>query len=165
MHRYHVTIYGQTYEVSFDWLHPDQDHIQVLVDGEPVEVVLPKLEDGSHGLDWVMVDGHPYEITYDRDLRWIRDFHGQHSVEVRDLNVGDARPQTGNGEIYSPIPGQITHIFVTAGQEVAAGEALLVLEAMKMQNEIRSPRAGRVQVLHVAAGDGVGRGQLLAIVE
>jgi len=60
--------------------------------------------------------------------------------------------------IKSPIPGLIFDITVTQGQQVAQGEILVIVEAMKMENELRAPRDGEVEAIHVAPGDSVQKG-------
>jgi pyruvate carboxylase subunit B len=56
------------------------------------------------------------------------------------------------------MPGKVVKVLVTEGQQVSSGDGLLVIEAMKMQNEIRASRAGRVEKVHVSEGDGVEAG-------
>jgi biotin carboxyl carrier protein len=63
------------------------------------------------------------------------------------------------------MPGKIVRVAADAGQEVRAGECLVVMEAMKMENEIRSPRAGRVTDVLVKEGQAVESGALLILVE
>ncbi len=69
------------------------------------------------------------------------------------------------GGVYPPMPGTVVQVGVAAGQEVDAGAVLLILEAMKMQNEVRAPAAGRVASLHVEAGTKVDKGTLLLVVD
>jgi biotin carboxyl carrier protein len=71
----------------------------------------------------------------------------------------------GSAEISAPMPGKVVRVLVEAGQEVEAGTGLVVVEAMKMQNELKSPRAGAVVSINVAAGDTVEAGTLLAVIE
>ena len=71
----------------------------------------------------------------------------------------------GAGDIVAPMQGTILKVLVQEGVEVEAGEALMVLEAMKMETAIAAPSAGKVAKLEVAAGDPVAAGQSLAIVE
>jgi biotin carboxyl carrier protein len=73
----------------------------------------------------------------------------------------------GNGklQIKASIPGRIARVLVAAGDEVAAHQAILVIEAMKMQNELKAARDGRVAEVRVAAGQAVAAGQVLAILE
>ena len=66
-----------------------------------------------------------------------------------------------SGVVLAPIPGVIASLAVAVGDTVAAGAHLLVLEAMKMENELPAPIAGTVSALHVAAGDTVNKGDRL----
>jgi biotin carboxyl carrier protein len=75
------------------------------------------------------------------------------------------RPPIGDGRIKAPIPGQVTQVIVSIGDEVELGEPLLVLEAMKMENEIRAPRTGRVKALNVLAGQRVALNEVLAEID
>lgn len=70
-----------------------------------------------------------------------------------------------SGDSRAPMPGQVVEVFVEQGQQVQAGEKLLILEAMKMQHAVTAPFAGTVAALPVQKGDQVGEGQLLAHVE
>ena len=88
-----------------------------------------------------------------------------HQVEVRDLESTIARPASGDGRIKAPIPGLITRVLVSPGEPVEIGQPLMVLEAMKMENEIRAPRSGRVTQINVAAGQSVALGMVIAEVE
>jgi biotin carboxyl carrier protein len=71
----------------------------------------------------------------------------------------------GREEIRSAMPGRVVEVLSAPGNAVAPGELLLILEAMKMQNEIRSERGGTVRALPVQAGDSVESGALLAVLE
>jgi len=75
------------------------------------------------------------------------------------------RHHHGPSEISAQMPGKVVRVLVEAGQEIAAGAGLVVVEAMKMQNEMKSPRAGVVVSVSVRAGDTVEAGQLLVMVE
>lgn len=72
-----------------------------------------------------------------------------------------ALEHAGPEEIVAPMPGRIVKVLVEESQEVRASEGLVVIEAMKMQNELRSPRAGRVEKIYVQAGAGVESGARL----
>ena len=80
-------------------------------------------------------------------------------VELRDprrwRRTGSSIEAEGPQEIVAPMPGKIVKVLVTEGQEVSRGQGLLVIEAMKMQNELRAPRAGRVERIYI---DGRPRG-------
>jgi len=76
-----------------------------------------------------------------------------------------SRSGTGPVEVTATLPGLIVAVEATEGSDVEAGDPLLTIEAMKMQNEVRAPRAGRVAAIAVAAGQTVGTGQLLLRLE
>jgi biotin carboxyl carrier protein len=63
------------------------------------------------------------------------------------------------------MPGKMVRILVESGQAVQADQGLVVMEAMKMENELRSPRAGRVREVHVREGQAVETGALLVVVD
>ena len=70
-----------------------------------------------------------------------------------------------SGALEAPMPGRVAAVRVTAGQRVAKGEELLVVEAMKMENALRAPRDGVVRAVHVSAGDSVAPGRPLVEIE
>ena len=76
-----------------------------------------------------------------------------------------AGPHHGEQKIRAPMPGRVVRVLVAPGDQVAARQAVAVVEAMKMENELRSPRAGRVKDVAVAAGTSVEAGRVLVIVE
>jgi biotin carboxyl carrier protein len=71
----------------------------------------------------------------------------------------------GRAEIKTAMPGKVVRILVADGDEVQKGDGLIVVEAMKMQNEMRSPKHGRISRIRVAEGDNVAAGDVLLIVE
>ncbi|HET7294480.1 MAG TPA: biotin/lipoyl-containing protein [Vicinamibacteria bacterium] len=71
----------------------------------------------------------------------------------------------GGGGLEAPMPGKVTAVKARAGQAVAKGEEILVVEAMKMENAIRAPKAGRVKVVHAQVGEMVAPGEVLAEIE
>jgi biotin carboxyl carrier protein len=74
---------------------------------------------------------------------------------------------TGHGElsIVAPMPGRVIRVLVAAGDDVEARQAVVVVEAMKMENELRAPRAGRVKEISVSPGTSVEAGRVLAVIE
>ena len=71
----------------------------------------------------------------------------------------------GAAQIVAPMPGKIVRVLAAAGTEVEAGAGIVVVEAMKMQNEMKSPKAGRVVAVNVNEGATVNRGDVLAVIE
>ena len=71
----------------------------------------------------------------------------------------------GEQAIVAPMPGRVVRLLVSRGDEVAARQAVVVVEAMKMENELRSPRPGRVKEVAVTAGASVEAGRVLVVIE
>jgi biotin carboxyl carrier protein len=71
----------------------------------------------------------------------------------------------GRAQIKAPMPGKVVRVLVEAGQAVEAGQGVVVVEAMKMQNELKSPKAGAVAELRAEAGATVNAGDVLAVIE
>jgi biotin carboxyl carrier protein len=94
---------------------------------------------------------------------------------IAEASVDGRRARRGRGDaggrshgaqsIVAPMPGRVVRILVGPGDEVAARQAVVVVEAMKMENELRSPKAGRVKDISVAVGASVEAGRVLIVVE
>jgi biotin carboxyl carrier protein len=100
----------------------------------------------------VSLHGRNYAVTIvdPKRLRSGQDTHGQ---------------QHGLAEITAPMPGKVVKVQIEAGATVEKGSGIVVVEAMKMQNEMKSPRAGVVVSINVKPGDTVNAGDVLAVVE
>ncbi|HEX9374319.1 MAG TPA: biotin/lipoyl-containing protein [Roseiflexaceae bacterium] len=161
MSKINVTIDGVSYDVEVRLNQAGDPDVTVEVGGETLNVTMPRL-DSPDQLEWVLVDGRPYEIVVDRHLRWIKSAGGLHRLEMHDLETPVVRPASGDGRVKAPIPGTIARVLVGQGDQVEAGQPLLVLEAMKMENQICAPRSGAVGQLNVAAGQNVTLHAMLA---
>jgi pyruvate carboxylase subunit B len=78
--------------------------------------------------------------------------------------TGGGIADTGEASIKSPMPGLVVAVSIEVGQEVKAGQTVLILESMKMQNELKAPRDGVVQAVHVAAGQSVEQNKILVTI-
>jgi biotin carboxyl carrier protein len=157
-----VTIDGHPYTVDVTLDQRVDSELTVVVNGETIRVALPDFDRPPDKMEWIIVGDRPYEVVMDPDLHWIKGFAGLHRLEVRDLEAVVARPVSGDGRVKAPIPGLITRIFVEAGDQVEIGQPVLVLEAMKMENEVCAPRAGTVKHVNVRPGQQVTLRQILA---
>jgi biotin carboxyl carrier protein len=169
---YSVTIAEKTYRVE---LTRSASGWQCKLDGREFPVDVAPL---GGGLLSLLVNGRSYEVRQDistasnggdsevgvvigrerfsavvRDPRSLRARHGRDS--------GTQGPK----KIKAPMPGKVVRILAPAGTEVESGQPVLVIEAMKMQNELKAPKKGRVSKLNVAEGAAVESGQTLAEVE
>jgi biotin carboxyl carrier protein len=93
-----------------------------------------------------------------------------YEVRIEDpkrLRSGEAAGGRDHGaaKIVAPMPGKVVRVLVESGQKVDAGAGIVVVEAMKMQNEMKSPKAGTVIALQVEAGATVNAGDVLAVIE
>jgi biotin carboxyl carrier protein len=77
---------------------------------------------------------------------------------------GGANPD-GEHAVVAPMPGRVVRVLVSPGDEVAARQPVVVVEAMKMENELRSPKAGRVKDVAVTPGASVDAGRVLVVIE
>lgn len=108
------------------------------------------------GETWdVVLEGINYEFLT-RDARF------EKLLELQQARGGAV---SGRAEIKAPIPGLVTNVLKAAGDEVKEGEPVLVLAAMKLENEIRAPRAGKLVEIRAKAGAAVEKGELLAVIE
>jgi len=147
---------------------------QILVDGRPVEIDPQNLESVKEvepGVYSVLVEGRSFEV---RAVSMPDGLHvhvggRQFSVEVRDPRDASrlSRAATGSGRqnISTHMPGKVVRMLVREGDEVEAGQGLVVVEAMKMQNEMKASRAGRVVEVRVRGGETVGAGDTLVVLE
>ena len=86
--------------------------------------------------------------------------HTRHLIRTRGGAAGGGGAQT----LKAPLPGKISHVAVQAGDAVTAGQSLLVIEAMKMENEMKATAAGTVREVRVTAGQAVNAGDVLLVI-
>jgi acetyl/propionyl-CoA carboxylase alpha subunit len=157
-----ITVQGHTIEVEITHGPLGEQRYEALVEGKIVEVIVPETDHPTIHPEWMIVDNRPYELVADPRLHWLRIYDGIYQVTIRDLDARYQRlPEGGDGRVKAPIPGLIARILVAPGQQVTAGDAVVVLEAMKMENEITATVSGTVTAVHVQPGQTVLRGQVL----
>jgi len=156
-----VTIHPITYEINLDAISPGSSKVQVELDGEIIEAILPDMINQSDQRLQFIIEDRPYEAVLNRDMALIRSQWGTYQLKIQDMNITLTRPETGDGRVKAPIPGLVTSILVSIGEDVLVGQPLLILEAMKMENEILATRAGIIERLDVQIGQRVGLGQVM----
>ena len=119
------------------------------------------------GLYSILVDGASHEVRVDAGQVTVgnRRFDFQIDDPRQWKRSGDAAGAQGRAAIVAPMPGKIVRMLVAVGDVVAAGQGVIVVEAMKMQNEMKAPRAGRVAAIQVKENDSVVAGATLAVIE
>ncbi|HEV7894034.1 MAG TPA: biotin/lipoyl-containing protein [Pyrinomonadaceae bacterium] len=120
-------------------------------------------------------DGRVYECRVERSERrgsplTVAVGAGEYEVTLADpkhlRGAGVAHgPEAGRAQVTAPMPGKVVRVLVEAGQQVEAGQGVVVVEAMKMQNELKSPKAGTVAELRAEPGATVNAGDVLAVIE
>jgi biotin carboxyl carrier protein len=164
MNKLTVTIDNRSFEVEVSANRSVPGEYAIMVDGAPLTVYVPD-HDHPELADWMLVDGRPYELVMPSDLSSVQIYNGRYAVAVRDQETRSVRQAAGDGRVKAPIPGLIARLNVDVGQSVESGQPLLVLEAMKMENEIRAPKNGVVRQVAVKPGQTVMLGELLLEVE
>ena len=157
-----VTVNGQMFEIDVVLTQECARSCTAVINGQTISFTIPPAGQSGAQLEWVIINERPYELTVDENLHWVRAYSGLHDVEIQDREARVTRPRSGDGRVKAPIPGLVTRILVAAGEEVKADQPLIVLEAMKMENEIRAPFDGVVTSITVAPGDSVVRDAILA---
>ena len=160
MSRIMVTIDGEAFAVEVRQDHADRSSFMAVVDGEEIPVYVPKPDEPA-ALDWMVVGTRPYELNFQRDLHWVQSYLGRHPLAVRDMDTRVTRAISLGGRVKAPIPGLIRRVLVAEGDTVEAGQPVIVLEAMKMENEITATRSGEVKRVAVEVGNPMVRDELL----
>jgi len=99
----------------------------------------------------VVIDGHRFEIEARDPRRW--------------SSKGAGRGADGIQTVVAPMPGKVVRVLVAPGEAVETGQGLVVVEAMKMQNEMKAARAGKVRTVAIREGTTVAAGDVLATIE
>jgi biotin carboxyl carrier protein len=133
-----VKVGDQAFSVNLKAID-EQVLFSLLIDHESYELVVDQYQDGFR----VSLCGEMYEVAVE-DLQRPRD---------RTRESRQAVSLDGEQVVRAPMPGLVVQVPISEGQEVAAGDVLIVLESMKMENELLSPRGGIVKTIHAAVGD------------
>lgn len=138
------------------------------IDGNPVEANAVQISPGIYS---ILIAGSAFEVRVEGAPEGLRvNVAGrEYSADIRDPREwrragGSALETEGHQKVAAPMPGKVIRLLVKAGDKVEAGNGLLVVEAMKMQNEVRSPKSGTVERLVVSEGQAVTAGETLAVI-
>ena len=143
-----LVVDGEAKDYTFEVLR--DGYVSMIVDGQSLPV---SVEPTGPDTLRVTIDGRRTEVQVkdERDLL------------VEEFGLGD--DEAAGGEVRAPMPGLVLDVLVEEGDEVTADQGLLVLEAMKMENELKAPSGGIVRAIHAASGDAVDKEALLIEIE
>ncbi len=132
------------------------------INGTNYAVEIKSVEDQDIQLE---VNGTPYKVTVDKEIKQQKTPKLVRSVAVPSTDQGAAvKVAAKTGTIKSPLPGTILEIYVQPGDKVTVGQRVLMLEAMKMENNIESDKAGTVTEVKVSKGSTVMEGDVLIVI-
>jgi biotin carboxyl carrier protein len=126
---------------------PEPGVYSILMDGRSFDA---RVEEAPGGLI-VVIDGHRFEIEVRDPRRRAPKSAGRHGEGIQ--------------EVVAPMPGKVIRVLIAPGDAVSAGQGLVVVEAMKMQNELKAQREGRVSTVRAREGATVSAGEILATLE
>ncbi|NOZ54964.1 MAG: sodium-extruding oxaloacetate decarboxylase subunit alpha [Gammaproteobacteria bacterium] len=143
---FNVILHGETFHIKVKGTghkHQDKRAFYINVDGAPEEIIV-------EALDEMITAGDAAAAA----------------TELSKSTMGSKRPKaTKPGDVTTSMPGSIVDVLVNKGDSVAAGDCLLVTEAMKMETEIEAPVAGKITAIHVQKGDTVNPDEVLIEIE
>ena len=169
--RYWTTIGSRTYELTVEGEGPAP---AVTVDGEPCDI--DYYEVARDAIYSLILDGNSAELWVRRDERggyvvFVAGHTLAVSVEderrrrIRELKGAAGAGEQAAAEVKAPMPAMVLDVLVAPGDEVAEGQGLCVVEAMKMENLMRAPRGGVVKEVKIEKGRGVSLGDVLVVIE
>ncbi len=137
-------------DLPVDVLQVGPGHYSLLLDGRSYEIDILQLDEGTV----VLVNGQPFRVEVQR-----ADAFG---AKARQAMSG---AKAGERMVIAPMPGKVVKLLVTPGQTVEAGEGVVVIEAMKMENELKARVAGTIAEIRTEEGKTVNGGDVLVVIE
>jgi biotin carboxyl carrier protein len=160
-----VTVNGRDYRVDIE---QQQDGAwSCRVNGD---AILVNATHAAAGVLSLLIGNESYEVVVNSLQQQVTIAGVRYAVDVRDprswsTRRARARVQEGPKKVFAPMPGKVVRVIAPAGTEVEQGAGVIVIEAMKMQNELKSPKKGKVAKILVAEGSPVNAGDVLAVIE
>jgi biotin carboxyl carrier protein len=160
--KFDIQVNGAERSVDFDFPRKE-----AMIDGRKIDADAVVISPGVYS---VLIGGQSFEVTIEKSGEgWLLRTSGREfQLEIADPRSwrrgrGASIELEGRQEVTAPMPGKVVRVLAAPGQAVEAGQGLLVIEAMKMQNEIRSPKSGTIERL-AREGQTVNAGEILAVV-
>lgn len=165
--KYEIVINGSKRSAEFAPPANGSSRVKFTIDGRQVAACAVRVSPNAYS---ILLDGRSFEVTVQENPEnFLVEVNGrEYLTQVVDPRSwqgarGAGVELEGRQKLVAPMPGKIVRVLATIGEQVSAGQGLLVIEAMKMQNEIRSPKSGTVEKL-AREGQTVNTGEVLAVV-
>ena len=160
-----VTVNGRDYRVELD--QEEIGNWTGKVNGQPVAV---NAANAATGVLSLLIGGESYEVIANIAQQQIAIGRDRYAIEVRDPRSWRSRKAAAGGskgpkKVIAPMPGKVVRVIAPVGTDVEHGAGVIVIEAMKMQNELKSPKKGKVAKILAGEGGAVNAGDVLAIIE
>ena len=160
-----VTVNGHDYRVSLEPKGSGAWACRVNGDEIPVNAAA-----AASGVLSLLIGGESFEVVISPTEQQIAIGGTRYAVEVRDPRAWSTRRvrallHQGPKKVVSPMPGKVVRVIASVGAEVEQGASVIVIEAMKMQNELKSPKKGIVTSILAPEGAAVNAGDVLAVIE
>jgi biotin carboxyl carrier protein len=167
--KFEIQLGGANGKTRIVELARDADRWHVTLDGRPIDADATEI---APNIFSILINGQCHEVRVTPSpggTLTLQTAHQEFTAQVTDPRAWRGRRHTagdaeGRQQIVAPMPGKVVRLLVRAGDTVEAGQGLLVVEAMKMQNEVRSPKRGSVERLLAKEGQPVNAGEVLCIV-
>ena len=161
--KYYVQVNSRQHEVD---VVERLGELKIAVNGKPLDLAYEEVD--ALGQVALLCDGKSYGVSIEGDMNKASVVIAGHlyAVEIEDereraAHAAERAASKGGGVVKAVMPGIVVKLLVKEGDAVEAGQPLLILEAMKMQNEIAAPSAGKVKTLHVREREAVAGGAKL----
>jgi len=166
--KYDVLLDGMRCSVEVTRSADDPSHVLATINGRRVEADAVKISPGVYS---ILLDGRSIEVRAETlaDSLHLHAAGREYRVEIVDprswrRSRSGGIDLSGRQQISAPMAGKVVRVLVAPGQQVETSQGLLVVEAMKMQNEIRSPKTGTVERLFAKEGQTVNAGEILVVI-
>ncbi len=165
---------GHQHELTLERDAAEPSHVVATIDGRRYEIIAREITTGFYLL---LNEARVYKCRVDKtgiqstggaEVYVGNQTYGVTIIDPKRMRSGQhvgAHGVDGSAQIVAPMPGKIVRVLIEQGASVEAGDSLIVVEAMKMQNEMKAPRAGVIAKLNAQAGATVNAGDVLAVIE
>lgn len=157
---------------SFEFqIHNNGNNTVVSADEEKLTLQVSQISENGYS---ILCDGESFRVTVENESDEYRVAVNQYTYNItltdetkiilEEVGAGGGRANH-TGELHAPIPGLVSSILVSQGESVSSGQRLIIIDAMKMENEITSPISGIVNLIIVEVGSSVNKNELLLTIE